>query len=214
MRRVVLAALSIVVLAGCSTSEGAADRGAADGGGDGGLRDPADPNLDASADAPTTGDAATSGDGGAPLDAGPPPKPGTAELDVEIVNPSATNATTPPCHAGGSLRFDAPSGSTLFQLSSGASQRSVGIKLAGAITAGATFPMTGGTYIAYGEPTSRLWSSLLPAPTGTVTIDSMSGSTFRFTIRDVAMDKATAGFGNVNGSGSFTIKGSGIGTLP
>jgi hypothetical protein len=205
-----------VCLAACSSQEGAAGADAAASSAEAGPRDPADPSAsDSGDDAPSSSaDGAAGGDAGVPVDSGSPPKPGTVHLDVEIINPSATNAITTPFFAGGTVRFDAPSGSTIFQLGSGATQRSVGIKLTGAVTPGASFPMTGGTYIAYGEPMSKLWSSLLPAPSGSVTIDAMTGSTFRFTIRDVAMDKATASFGNVNGTGSFTIKGTGVGTLP
>lgn len=209
--RIGRALVALVLLVGCSSSETTvpADAAVSVPGSDG-----ATPTDDAAIDADraTGDDGGPSGDGGLSDSGATIPGPGVANGSFTFSNTS-TNATTTPVLVGGTVRYDAPSNSTIISMSSGADQRVVGLKL-GPLTAGATFQMTGGNYVAYSEPTSKIYNSLLPSPSGTVTIDTMTGKTFTFTIHDVAMAAAAASFGNVNGTGTFTIKGTGSGTLP
>ena len=177
------------------------------------------PNAaDASADGGATPD--SSSDASLVAEAGS--APGTATISVEFVNPSTNAVTTAFTSGEGTVNYDAANNANAFggDLKTGATARSVTVMLIGqALAAGTTFTMNNlvlGNSVTYFEtPSQKGWtSSAVATPSGTVTIDTLVGKTFTFTIHDVAMSAGGATLNaNGGGTGTFTLKGTGTATI-
>jgi hypothetical protein len=229
-KQLVIVAVAVALVAGggfsCSSSDDTGTKSADGGGGsDGGEIDSGTglPSMDSSSSGGI--DSASPNDGstndGFVLDAGPP-GPGGAYGTCTINSPSGTyNGSAVPLTPGPGSGFGYSTQSvtdsgtqtligTVVSLSTVG--RGCGIVIDGPLAVGSyvATALSGGVGLSglnYSE-SSKQWGSYA-APSGSVTVDSVNGKTFTFTIHAFAMSPQSGG-----AAGTFQMGGSGIATLP
>jgi|SRR4051812_16968498 hypothetical protein len=171
----------------------------------------------------TTGTAGTTNMGGASGGAGGAgavgPASGTCTIDYSSsdYNGNTKPITVAPGSSNGSVHQNNetfPGGMTTITLQEAGTGRTCTVDLFGPLMVGSYLPgaVQGYTSFAYSEPgtpVSRDWARSIDSY-GTISVDSINGKTFTFTIHNVLMRPD-----GVNPAmGSFEMVGSGIATLP